>query len=83
TATKSAAGRDAVLEKGEIDRTSTNRSVSRIAQANQGRAVLNDRQEHGSDRAKEGEEKKQPERQIPSRVVLTPPKDRDRGGRSR
>ena len=85
TATKSAAGRDAVLEKGEIDRTSTNRSVdvSRIAQANQGRAVLNDRQERGRDRAGERDEEKQPDRQIPSRVVLTPPKDRDRGDRSR
>jgi hypothetical protein len=85
TATKSAAGRDAVLEKGEIDRTSSNRSVdvSRIAQANQGRAVLSDRQERGRDRAGERDEEKQPERQIPSRVVLTPPKDRDRGDRSR
>ena len=77
--------RDAVLEKGEIDRTSSNRSVdvSRIAQANQGRAVLSDRQERGRDRAGERDEEKQPERQIPSRVVLTPPKDRDRGDRSR
>lgn len=85
TSTKSAAGRDAVLEKGEIDRTSTNRSadVSRIAQANQGRAAVDDRNERGRDRGKEREQEKQTERQIPSRVVLTPPKDRDRGDRSR
>ena len=85
TSTKSAAGRDAVLEKGEIDRTSTNRSadVSRIAQANQGRAVADDRNERGRDRGKDREQEKQAERQIPSRVVLTPPKDRDRGDRSR
>ena len=85
TSTKSAAGRDAVLEKGEIDRTSTNRSVdvSRIAQANQGRAIVGDSQERGRDRTKERDQEKQQERQIPSRVVLTPPKDRDRGDRSR
>ncbi|MCO5066949.1 MAG: hypothetical protein M9924_21515 [Rhizobiaceae bacterium] len=85
TSTKSAAGRDVALEKGEIDRTSTNRSVdvSRIAQANQGRAVADDRHERGRDRAKEREQEKQTDRQIPSRVVLTPPKDRDRGDRSR
>jgi hypothetical protein len=80
TSTKSAAGRDPVL-----DRTSTNRSVdeARIAQANQGRAVADDRHERGRDKSKEREQEKQPERQIPSRVVLTPPKDRDRGDRSR
>lgn len=83
--TKSAAGRDAVLEKGEIDRTASNRSVdvSRIAQANQGRAVADARQERGRDRAKEREQERQPEREIPSRVVLTPPRDRERGDRSR
>jgi len=85
TSTKSAAGRDAVLEKGEVDRTASNRSVdvSRIAQANQGRAAVDARQERGRDRAKEREQERQPEREIPSRVVLTPPKDRDRGDRSR
>jgi hypothetical protein len=85
TSTKSAAGRDAVLEKGEIDRTASNRSVdvSRIAQANQGRAVADDRHERSRDRTKEREQEKQPDRQIPSRVILTPPKDRDRGDRNR
>lgn len=85
TSTKSGAGRDVVLEKGEIDRTSSNRSadVSRIAQANQGRAIVGDSQERGRDRAKERDQERQQERQIPSRVVLTPPKDRDRGDRSR
>lgn len=85
TSTKSAAGRDAVLEKGEIDRTASNRSVdvSRIAQANQGRVVADDRHERSRDRTKEREQEKQPDRQIPSRVILTPPKDRDRGDRNR
>ena len=64
------------------DRTS-NADVSRIAQANQGRAIVGDSQERGRDRAKERDQERQQERQIPSRVVLTPPKDRDRGDRSR
>ncbi|MCX8571155.1 hypothetical protein [Aminobacter sp. MET-1] len=84
TSTKSAAGRDPVLEKGEIDRTSSNRTVdeSRIAQANQGRAA-DDRSERGRDKGKEREQQKQTDRELPTRVVLTPPKDRDRGDRSR